>query len=538
MHGPAVTRRIALAIATALAVSTTAALAGADAGCGQWVEWFPDSSAFARYAHVMVYAPTLDRLVIFGGIDDEGAWHRDVWTMTLDASPALTQVHPVGGPPDLERGAQGVYDPSRNRLVVYGISASNTSSVWALSLAGDYWTNITPTGGGPGHEYGQTVIYDARRDRLVVFGGFQHVLGLSFLSNDVWYLPLAADSVWTRVDRPASAPAPEPRSYATAVCDSSRDRMLIFGGNGSAALGDVWSYSLSQATWTPLAPGGDAIDAHIHHTGVVVPGDRMVVFGGVTPAASGLAPTHDLWSLTLFEPMEWSRISVPGPVPHARNLHTAAFDSKRRVMHVLGGFGIGADEAWRLTLTGSPAWVQVAFEGSRPRGRVASSLIVDTPRHRVVAFGGLAQDWTLGDLWTHSLDGPGPWTRLYPGGASPILSSHRAVYDSVGQRMVVVGGYDEAVDPRATCGRCRSRARRGGRSCNPPERNHERPVTWSQTSTRCAAACSCGAASTASGLGSRSFGRSASAGSQPGRGSSRAVRPPRTLGDIDLRRAA
>jgi hypothetical protein len=128
-------------------------------------------------------------------------------------------MHPIGGPPDLERGAQGVYDPVRDRLVVYGISSSNTSQVWALNLAGDYWTNITPAGDGPGHADGHRLIYDARRDRLVVFGGNVHVLRLTFLTNDVWYLPIAPDSVWTRVDRPAAAPAPAPREEGERVYD-------------------------------------------------------------------------------------------------------------------------------------------------------------------------------------------------------------------------------------------------------------------------------------------------------------------------------
>jgi hypothetical protein len=156
-----------------------------------------------------------------------------------------------------------------------------------------------------------------------------------------------------------------------------------------------------------------------------------------------LEPTNRLWALTLFEPMAWSELSAAGVAPHPRNDHAAVYAARRMAMHVVGGVGTGADEAWRLALSGAPTWSQYALQGTRPRARTGASLIVDGARHRVIAFGGRAGDWTLADVWTHSLDGPGPWTPLYAGGPRPPLSSHRAVFDSVGARMIVVGGNDE-----------------------------------------------------------------------------------------------
>ena len=90
MPRPTISTRLVTIAAAVLAVHGSVTRAGADPECGQWTEWSPDSAAFARYAHVMVYAPTLDRLVIFGGVDDAGTWHQDVWTMTLDATPTAT----------------------------------------------------------------------------------------------------------------------------------------------------------------------------------------------------------------------------------------------------------------------------------------------------------------------------------------------------------------------------------------------------------------------------------------------------------------
>jgi hypothetical protein len=80
--------------------------------------------------------------------------------------------------------------------------------------------------------------------------------------------------------------------------------------------------------------------------------------------------------------------------------------------------------------------------GTYPRRRSGGTLIVDAPRGRAVLFGGYANYGPLGDVWTTPLVGPSSWTRLYPAGGHFLRGNHTAVYDSVGQRMIVFGGYD------------------------------------------------------------------------------------------------
>src|SRR4029077_7541479 len=98
-------------------------------GCGQWNAWFPDTSgSVAPAGHLMVYDATGDRLVVFGGYDDRNEQSVDVWTLNLVGSPTWTRLQIVGTPPDLFRGASGIYDGSRNRIVVYGFSLSKNES--------------------------------------------------------------------------------------------------------------------------------------------------------------------------------------------------------------------------------------------------------------------------------------------------------------------------------------------------------------------------------------------------------------------------
>src|SRR5262249_50616094 len=84
-------------------------------------------------------------------------------------------------------GSSAIYDPVRDRMVVFGGQAQGNlylNDVWALSLAGTpAWTALTPTGTPPSGRTGHTAIYDPVRDRMVVFGG---AVGDNQFLNEVW----------------------------------------------------------------------------------------------------------------------------------------------------------------------------------------------------------------------------------------------------------------------------------------------------------------------------------------------------------------
>ena len=363
-------------------------------GCGQWNAWFPDTSgSVARADHLMVYDPTGDRVVVFGGYDDRNEQSADVWTLNLAGSPTWTRLQVVGTPPDLFRGARGIYDGSRNRIVVYGQSLSaNSSVVYQLTLSGTpTWSNVTPPGTLPTHDFGYTTIYDAPRDRMVVFGGFIFDQSGDVPTNDVWALSFAPGGQWTKL-APAG-PAPSPRYFSTAIVDVPRDRMVVFGGYGyddvlqqQITYDETWTLSLAGGTaWTKLSPGGAAAPALLSHTAVFdAPRNRMIVFAGIDP----IQVVNDAWSLSLTGATSWSKLTPSGVTPVATSSHAAVYDPVRQRMLVFGGYEAGGDETWALSLTGSSTWSQIPTAGSVPRRRTGATLIVDTPRARAVMFGG------------------------------------------------------------------------------------------------------------------------------------------------------
>jgi hypothetical protein len=220
-------------------------------------------------------------MVVFGG-NASGSRLDDVWALSLADMPAWTQLIPSGTPPSARAGHSAIYDPVRDRMVVFGgyrVSGSYFNDVWALSLADTLaWTWLTPsTGTPPGARGNHSAIYDPVRDRMVVFGGYS-----GYYFNDLWALSLAGTPVWTRLT--PSGTLPSGRGNHSAIYDPVRDRMVVFGGSdGSFSnFDDVWALSLAGTpTWMQLTPSGTPPSARRGHSAIYDPvRERKVVFGG------------------------------------------------------------------------------------------------------------------------------------------------------------------------------------------------------------------------------------------------------------------
>ena len=394
----------------------------ADASDGTWTKL----TIPARSSHSAIYDPLRDRLVVFGGYGEPGPLD-DVWTLTLAGTPAWTKMAPAGVSPGPRPGHSAIYDPVRDRMVVFG--GAGTHDLWALALAGTpAWTALTPTGTPPSGREFQSAVYDPVRDRMVVYAGAG--------TNDVWALELAGASAWTPLD-PSGTP-PSTREGCSAIYDPAGDRMVVFGGAAGSVRNDAWALSLAGTpAWTALAPAGTLPGARMNHSAVYDPvRHRMVVFGGY---GSGLL--EDTWVLSLAETPAWTALGTP---LHGRAFASVIHDPVRQRMIVFGGWDAAGlhDDVWALSLTGAPAWAELTPAGTAPSAREYHSAIYDPVRDRMVVFGGW--DGALRkDVWALSLAGTPAWTQLTPPGQAPYArDQHSAIYDPVRDRMLVFGGWD------------------------------------------------------------------------------------------------
>jgi hypothetical protein len=323
-------------------------------------------------------------MVVFGGYD--GTRLSDVWTLSLAGSPAWSAVGVAGSLPDARNTHTAIYDPVRDRMVVfggYGATSGLLNDVWALSLSGSpAWSALAPAGSLPTARYNHTAIYDPVRDRMVVFGGYDEtaMTPAERYISDVCALSLAGSPAWSEL-APAGSP-PSVRSGHTAIYDPVRDRMVVFGGTDGNPFNDVWVFSLSGSpNWSALTPAGSLPSRRDGHTAIYDPvRDRMVVFGGYNDR-------NDVWALSLAGSPAWTELTPAGSPPPGRSDHTAIYDPVRDRMVVFGGYGL--NDVWALSLAGSPAWSALAPAGSPPSARFRHTAIYDPVRDRMVVFGGL-----------------------------------------------------------------------------------------------------------------------------------------------------
>ena len=278
---------------------------------------------------------------------------------------------------------------------------------------------------------GHTVVGNPGRDRMILFAGSDPVI-----RNDLWWMPLGGEGSWSPLY--ASGTRPSARQHHTAIHDPVRDRMIVFGGSSSLVrFNDLWTLSLAEVPeWQQLTASGTPPTARTGHAALYDPiRDRMLVFGG----HDGANPMNDVWELTLSGTPQWSLLAPSGSPPPARYHHGMIYDPVRDRLVFSGGQvdGVGTqifDDAWQLTLSGTPAWSPIVAGGTPPGPHTLHVAIYDSHRDGMLIF-------SLGTLSELLFQGSPTWTPLSSFGAP--YEARAVLYDASRQRMVVIDGrYD------------------------------------------------------------------------------------------------
>jgi hypothetical protein len=481
----------------------------------------------ARVYSSAVFDPTTDSMIVFGGNDCSTGYFNDVWVMTSangeHGTAGWTKLSPSGTLPPARESASAIYDSVNNIMTIYSgdTGGNGLGDVWVLSHANGTggtpaWTQLHPTGTAPGTRTGQTAAYDPTTNRMIIFGGVNAGLTLS----DTWLLNspngLSASS-WTLVPVPGTAPSvayhsavydpvannlyafagsssankltvnshvftlydannitrngarwilggPAVRYSASAYYDSITDSVFVFGGQHAKTnndFSDYWQASgvtaSSNLKWTVLHPPGAAPKARFGHTGLFDSGsDRLMVFGGATGYPAPCVNDYHVleYANTQGGTQAWIKVTPLGTLPPVRTLHASVYDSATNTIIIFGGYNCGStyyNDVWVLmdanAVTGTPSWTKLAPTGTPPSFRESSSAVYDSATNTLMVFGGDASASTqLGDIWllsnANGTGGTPAWNELTPAGLGPSTrSGHTATYDSVNNRMTIYGGY-------------------------------------------------------------------------------------------------
>jgi hypothetical protein len=300
----------------------------------------------------------------------------------------------------------------------------------ATSALAQSWVDLTPVT-GPSARAWSSAVHDSDRNQMVIFGG----QGAGGYVGDIWAFDLTTHS-WTDLT-PVAGSAPGVRRTPGSVYDPVAQRMVTWSGQHAGGFyNDSWAFDLVTNTWTQLSPVGGPPNIRY---GVAVTLDpvagELVTFAGFTNQGR----FDDVWRLSPSAPT-WTDVS-PGSGPIERCLHSASYDSREHRMIMYGGQNAGRlDDIWALDLT-TNTWTDLTPVSS-PGGRYFAAHVYDVANHRATIFGGNAAGgaanavWVF-DLWTEA------WTQLTPGGVAPGGREGSAgIYDGANDRMVVFGGTD------------------------------------------------------------------------------------------------
>ena len=236
----------------------------------------------------------------------------------------------------------------------------------------------------------------------------------------------------------APAAAPTVRTETAVAYDTSRDRVVLFGGESSAtgpALDDTWEWD--GGTWLLRTPQHRPPARHGHALAYDPLRRRVVLFGGVISD-----PLHqyrdDTWE---WDGTDWTELR-PGSAPAPRRMAAMCWDGVRQALLLFGGktgSGAWSDETW--TWDGSH-WTQLQT-GLRPPARDGHTLVWDSHRARGVLFGGWVINGYVNDTW--EWDGSA-WQRVLPASAPPARGHHAMGFDVLRGRSVVFGANDTRND--------------------------------------------------------------------------------------------
>ncbi len=182
---------------------------------------------------------------------------------------------------------------------------------WRFDFATSQWSEVTTSGAAPSARLNHSLVWDSTRERLLLFGGSEQT-GLNIAPlNDVWAFDPTTEA-WTEL---ADGAGPDPRLSASAVYDASRDQLVVFGGfddfgfSGTIEyFSDVWSFDLTTLEWSQLQNNVGGPDGRFGATLVHdTTADNYLMFAGHDDQQLG--NRNDAW---VFDPdtRAWQDLSI------------------------------------------------------------------------------------------------------------------------------------------------------------------------------------------------------------------------------------
>jgi N-acetylneuraminic acid mutarotase len=310
-----------------------------------------------------------------------------------------TQLDPSGDVPIGRSGGAMVFDPTSDRIIMFGGAYAGVASLnetWAYSPSTNRWTELSPTGSLPPPRSRLSMVWDSSTQRMIMFGGQDDT---GSLLNDTWAYDPATNS-WTDL-RPANPPSAR-WGHAMVYDSLARRVIMVGGGDATGDLMDTWAYDPKANTWSELTPKGTAPTTWVAHSMVYDPSsNRVIAFGG---GGGGVTERNATWA---YDPNAntWTELSPSGTLPYPRAFSAMVYDPTTKRVLMFGGLFQGGSNFLNDTWAYDPsadAWTLLAPAGAPPSARWEPSMVYDPTTGQVIMFGGSGSNGFLNDTWVYT----------------------------------------------------------------------------------------------------------------------------------------
>lgn len=225
------------------------------------------------------------------------------------------------------------------------------------------------------------------------------------------------------------------RCLHTAAFDPTTGRMIVYGGQRTGPLGDLWAFDLGTDSWTELTPS-DGPSGRYFATSFVDGEGSFIVFGGVTTSGN----VNQTWSYC-SQTGQWTQLSLESP-PAARNGMMGAYVAEEDRFIVFGGVGtIVYNDIWELSAIAAPT-TEFYFAQFANGAEFVSSLVLTNPSQATEVTGTVRFFDDLGEPLSVSLNGQSAASEF--SFSIPLLGS--VTFTSDGQGDLVSGSVAVTAD--------------------------------------------------------------------------------------------
>jgi len=223
---------------------------------GTWENRNPAVEPPARWGSMMVYDPRADRVLLYGGTDlnDGTTVLSDLWAYDYGSN-TWTERHPPVSPPGHHFPAL-VYVPTTDRVILFGGFRQGFEALfndtWAYDYRRNRWTDLHPRNPPAPRAY-HLMGFEPATNRLVMFGGILDPANWPYepTINETWTYDVGANR-WSEVFPKIS---PGPRAWHGMT--GTDGPVVVFGGGDSrfTYTNDTFLFTSRSNTWQQV-PGG------------------------------------------------------------------------------------------------------------------------------------------------------------------------------------------------------------------------------------------------------------------------------------------